>query len=59
MIFRSMFQKIFGQGANPQTDQARLLNTYSNSYTPWDGNAYDESTVRDLSLIHISEPTRH
>lgn len=47
MIFRSMFQKIFGQGENPQTEQARLLNTYSNSYTPWDGNAYDESTVRD------------
>lgn len=42
-----MFQKIFGQGADPQTNQAKLLNTYSNSYTPWDGNAYDESTVRD------------
>ena len=47
MIFRSMFQKIFGQGANPQTEQARLLNSYSNIYAPWDGNAYDESTIRD------------
>lgn len=47
MIFRSMFQKIFGQGIDSQTEQAKLLNTYSNSYTPWDGNAYDESTVRD------------
>lgn len=47
MNIRSMFQSIFGSPKEIQTDQAKLLNSYSNAYTPWDGNAYDESTIRD------------
>ena len=47
MDFRSMFSWIFGSEKNPTTEQARLLNGYNNVYTPWDGNAYDDATVRD------------
>ena len=47
MQIRSLFAKIFGKGNDPQTEQAKLLNSYSNVYTPWSGNAYDDPTVRD------------
>lgn len=47
MDVRSMFKSIFGSGKNPAAEQARLLNGYSNFYAPWDGNAYDDATVRD------------
>lgn len=48
MNFRSMFDQLFkGVSAAPSMEQARLLNSYNNTYTPWDGNAYDNATVRD------------
>lgn len=47
MNIRSMFGKLFKSvGAVGNTEQARLLNGYNNTYTPWDGNAYDDATVR-------------
>ena len=49
MELRGLFQKIFGVlgGGRRQTEQAELLNSYTNVYSPWDGNAYDDPTVRD------------
>ena len=49
MELRGLFQKIFGAlgGGRRQTEQAELLNSYTNVYSPWDGNAYDDPTVRD------------
>lgn len=49
MELRGLFHKIFGAlgGGRRQTEQAELLNSYTNVYTPWDGNAYDDPTVRD------------
>ena len=47
MNFRSMFASIFGRGTDAVHEQAKLLNSYDNLYSLWDGNAYDESTVRD------------
>lgn len=47
MNFRSMFSWIFGSGRNVMSEQMKLLNGYNNTYAPWDGNAYDDATVRD------------
>lgn len=48
MQLRSIFQKIFGtEKSYSNASMLKLLNSYSNAYTPWDGNAYDDSTVRD------------
>ena len=48
MKVRSVFKKIFGtEKTYSGTSLLKLLNSYSNVYTPWDGNAYDDSTVRD------------
>lgn len=48
MQVRSIFKKIFGtEKTYSGTSLLKLLNSYSNVYTPWDGNAYDDSTVRD------------
>lgn len=48
MQLRSIFQKIFGaEKSYSNASLLKLLNSYSNVYTPWDGNAYDDSTVRD------------
>lgn len=46
--FRSLFKKIFGKGNDVNNlTAAKLLNDYNNLYTPFDGNAYDDATVRD------------
>ena len=48
MQLRSIFQKIFGsEKSYAGAGLLKLLNSYHNVYTPWDGNAYDDSTVRD------------
>ncbi len=48
MQLRSIFQKIFGsEKSYAGAGLLKLLNSYNNVYTPWDGNAYDDSTVRD------------
>lgn len=48
MQLRSIFQKIFGSEKSYNgAGLLKLLNSYNNVYTPWDGNAYDDSTVRD------------
>lgn len=47
MNFRSMFKKLFGGGKDySDVTAAKLLNGYSNAYTPFSGNAYDDATVR-------------
>lgn len=46
--FRSLFKKIFGKKNELNNlTAAKLLNSYNNIYTPFDGNAYDDATVRD------------
>lgn len=47
MEWRSLFQSIFGRGRRAdRLTRAKLLNGYSNTFTPWAGNAYDNATVR-------------
>ena len=59
MEWRSMFRWIFGSGSNPTNlTKAKMLNGYSNEYTPWSGNAYDNATVRscvDTIARHASK----
>lgn len=59
MEWRSMFRWIFGGGSNPTNlTRAKMLNGYSNEYTPWSGNAYDNATVRscvDTIARHASK----
>lgn len=48
MQFRSLFNKIFGKEKEYKDVTAlKLLNGYTNAYTPFSGNAYDDATVRD------------
>lgn len=48
MQFRSLFSKIFGnQKEYKDVTALKLLNGYTNMYTPFSGNAYDDATVRD------------
>ena len=48
MQFRSLFNKIFGREKQAKDVTAlKLLNGYANAYTPFSGNSYDDSTVRD------------
>ena len=48
MQFRSLFGKIFGkQKEYKDVTALKLLNGYTNMYTPFSGNAYDDATVRD------------
>ena len=48
MQFRSLFGKIFGKAREYKDVTAlKLLNGYTNMYTPFSGNAYDDATVRD------------
>lgn len=48
MQFRSLFGKIFGKAKEYKDVTAlKLLNGYTNMYTPFSGNAYDDATVRD------------
>ena len=48
MQIRSLFGKIFGnQKEYKDVTALKLLNGYTNAYTPFNGNAYDEATVRD------------
>lgn len=66
MELRSMFTGIFGTIKDKiGLQRAKLLNGYSNSYSPWSGNAYDNIDVRDcidviarhvgkLRAIHIA-----
>ena len=48
--FRSMFNTIFNRPDNSidtiPYQQYKLLNYYDNYFTPYDGNAYDDATVR-------------
>lgn len=49
MNFRSMFATIFGKqeySTDIATAQFKLLNGYDNYFSPYDGNAYDDATVR-------------
>lgn len=47
MEWRSLFRSIFGRKQRGQNlTRAKLLNGYSNTFTPWAGNAYDNATVR-------------
>lgn len=45
-----MFKAIFGKDDytpdNTQYSQYKLLNGYDNYFSPWDGNSYDDATVR-------------
>jgi phage portal protein len=46
--FRSLFNKVFGKEKEYKDVTAlKLLNGYTNAYTPFSGNAYDDATVRD------------
>lgn len=46
MQFRSLFSKIFGnQKEYKDVTALKLLNGYTNMYTPFSGNAYDDATV--------------
>ena len=48
MQFRSLFNKVFGKEKEYKDVTAlKLLNGYTNAYTPFSGNAYDDATVRD------------
>lgn len=48
MQFRSLFNKVFGKEKEYKDVTAlKLLNGYTNMYTPFSGNAYDDATVRD------------
>lgn len=47
--FRSMFNSIFGKNQNSAdipSIQFRQLNSYDNYFYPFDGNAYDDATIR-------------
>lgn len=60
MEIRNMFSRIFGkQKQSPQNlTQLRMLNGYSNEYTPFSGAAYDDATVRscvDTIARHASK----
>lgn len=48
--FRSMFSAIFNKSENTPDQipysQYRMLNSYDNYFCPFDGNAYDDATVR-------------
>jgi len=48
--FRSMFSTIFNKSENTPDQipysQYRMLNSYDNYFCPFDGNAYDDATVR-------------
>lgn len=51
MNIRSMFKNIFGKDDyssqdNRQFTDFRLLNGMLNVFSPWDGNSYDDATVR-------------
>ena len=55
-----MFSKIFGKPKQPPQNltQLRMLNGYSNEYTPFSGAAYDDATVRscvDTIARHASK----
>lgn len=48
MEIRSLFQAIFGRLRKPPAlRQAKFLDGYSNVYSPWSGDAYDNATVRN------------
>lgn len=60
MEIRNMFSRIFGNKKEPQKNltQLRMLNGYSNEYTPFSGAAYDDATVRscvDTIARHASK----
>lgn len=47
--FRSMFSNVFGKpdhSTDLVTQQIKLLNSYDNYFVPYDGNSYDDATVR-------------
>lgn len=45
---RSLFDKIFGYPRElVNAIRLKMLNSYNNIYVPWDGNAYDDATVRE------------
>ena len=55
-----MFSRIFGKQKQPSQNltQMRMLNGYSNEYTPFNGAAYDNATVRscvDTIARHASK----
>ena len=60
MEIRNMFSRIFGKRKQPPQNltQLRMLNGYSNEYTPFSGAAYDDATVRscvDTIARHASK----
>ncbi len=60
MEIRNMFSRIFGKQKQPPQNltQLRMLNGYSNEYTPFSGAAYDDATVRscvDTIARHASK----
>ena len=60
MEIRNMFSRIFGKQKQPSQNltQMRMLNGYSNEYTPFNGAAYDNATVRscvDTIASHASK----
>lgn len=59
MEIRSMFSRLFGNKKEPQNlTMWRMLNGYSNGYTPFSGEAYDDATVRscvDTIARHASK----
>lgn len=60
MEIRNMFSRIFGKQKEPSQNltQMRMLNGYSNEYTPFNGVAYDNATVRscvDTIARHASK----
>ncbi|MBO4500832.1 MAG: phage portal protein [Clostridia bacterium] len=60
MEIRNMFSRIFGKQKQPSQNltQLRMLNGYSNEYTPFNGVAYDNATVRscvDTIARHASK----
>lgn len=60
MEIRNMFSRIFGKQKQPSQNltQMRMLNGYSNEYTPFNGAAYDNATVRscvDTIARHASK----
>ena len=60
MEIRNMFSRIFGKQKQPSQNltQLRMLNGYSNEYTPFSGAAYDDATVRscvDTIARHASK----
>ena len=57
MQFRSLFSKIFGnQKEYKDVTALKLLNGYTNMYTPFSGNAYDDATVRDCHALSKGAP---